>query len=80
MQQVGSLSEIYEKFPIFGDQLPEGASIDDSMFKVMESMIQSMTPAERNKPQIIDESRATRIALGSGRKRNKFSIWYSALV
>ena len=71
MQQVGSLSEIYEKFPIFGDQLPEGASIDDSMFKVMESMIQSMTPAERNKPQIIDESRAKRIALGSGRKKEQ---------
>ena len=71
MQQVGSLSEIYEKFPIFGDQLPDGASIDDSMFKVMESMIQSMTPAERNKPQIIDESRATRIALGSGRKKEQ---------
>ena len=71
MQQVGSLSEIYEKFPIFGDQLPEGASIDDSMFKVMESMIQSMTPAERNKPQMIDESRAIRIARGSGRKKEQ---------
>jgi len=71
MQQVGSLSEIYEKFPIFGDQLPEGASIDDSMFNVMESMIRSMTPAERNKPQIIDESRAIRIARGSGRKKEQ---------
>jgi len=68
LQQIGSVSEIYEKFPIFGDQVPEGAQIDDSAFVIMESMIQSMTPAERTKPDIIDDSRAKRVANGSGRK------------
>jgi signal recognition particle subunit SRP54 len=69
LKKVGSVSEIYEKFPIFGDAgLPEGAQIDDRAFVIMESMIQSMTPAERSKPDIIDKSRAERIAGGSGRK------------
>ena len=69
LQQIGSVSEIYEKFPIFGDQgPPDGVNINGNVFRIMESMIQSMTPAERNDPKIIDESRAKRIAAGSGRK------------
>ena len=55
--------------PLFGDAgLPEGVSIDDQTFVVMESMIQSMTPEERATPKIIDKSRAKRIARGAGRK------------
>lgn len=69
LQKVGSVKDIYEKFPIFGDEgPPEGVNLDDSAFKVMESMIQSMTPHERREPDIIDDSRAQRIAKGSGRK------------
>jgi signal recognition particle subunit SRP54 len=68
LKKVGSVRDIYEKFPIFGDQLPEGASLDDDTFTVMESLIQSMTREERQKPQIIDDGRAQRIARGSGRK------------
>ncbi|MEL6338409.1 MAG: signal recognition particle protein [Myxococcota bacterium] len=68
LKKVGSVSEIYEKFPIFGDQLPDGAQLDDKAFVAMESMIQSMTPTERTTPQMIDKSRASRIAKGSGRK------------
>ena len=73
LKQIGSVSEIYEKFPIFGDQVPEGAQIDDKAFVVMESMIQSMTPAERTNPDLIDQSRAKRIALGSGREPGQVS-------
>jgi len=69
LQKLGSVKELYEKFPMFGDGgLPDGAQIDENAFKVMESMIHSMTPGERNQPGIIDESRAKRIAGGSGRK------------
>lgn len=67
IKKIGSVSDIYEKFPIFGDQVPEGA-LDDKAFVAMESLIQSMTKAEREKPQLIDKSRAARIAKGSGRK------------
>jgi len=69
LQKMGSVRELYEKFPIFGDTMPEGApQIDDGAFVAMQSLIQSMTPAERNDPNVIDESRAKRIARGSGRK------------
>ncbi|MEM6730763.1 MAG: signal recognition particle protein, partial [Myxococcota bacterium] len=68
LKKIGSVSDIYEKFPIFGDQLPDGAQLDDKAFVAMESLIQSMTPVEREKPTLIDKSRANRIAKGSGRK------------
>lgn len=68
LQKVGSLTDIYEKFPIFGDGgMPEGAKIDNNAFGMIESLIQSMTPEERRTPQIINDSRAKRIARGSGR-------------
>ncbi|MEE8409722.1 MAG: signal recognition particle protein [Myxococcota bacterium] len=69
LQQIGSVSEIFEKFPIFGDAgPPEGAQVDDNAFVIMESLIQSMTPGERREPNIIDKGRAARIASGSGHK------------
>jgi signal recognition particle subunit SRP54 len=40
--------------------------IDDDAFKGIESIIYSMTPAERSKPAIINASRKKRIAKGSG--------------
>ena len=68
LKKVGSVTEIYEKFPIFGDSGPPGGQLDDKAFVVMESIIQSMTPQERNQPQLVNDSRAKRIAQGAGRK------------
>ncbi len=68
LKRVGSVKDIYEKMPLFGDSLPEGAALDDKTFVVLESLIRSMTKAERAKPQLIDKARAERIAKGSGRK------------
>ena len=55
--------------------LPGGAKVSESdlegsdkMFKRMEAIIQSMTPAERAKPALIDPRRKRRIAAGSGTK------------
>jgi len=41
--------------------------IDDDSFKHIEAMINSMTLAERQQPDIINGSRRKRIATGSGR-------------
>ena len=41
--------------------------IDDDAFKGIESLIQSMTPEERQKPEILSGPRKQRIANGSGR-------------
>jgi signal recognition particle subunit SRP54 len=42
------------------------ANIDESVVKRQEAIIQSMTPQERRRPQIIQASRKRRIAAGSG--------------
>ncbi|MGH6620484.1 MAG: signal recognition particle protein [Alphaproteobacteria bacterium] len=42
------------------------ANIDESIVKRQEAIIQSMTPGERRKPQVIQASRKRRIATGSG--------------
>ena len=40
--------------------------IDDNAFKGIGAIIQSMTPAERTKPELLNTSRRNRIAKGSG--------------
>ena len=44
----------------------KNVDIDDNAFKGIEAIIRSMTPSERQNPQIIDGSRRKRIAAGSG--------------
>jgi signal recognition particle subunit SRP54 len=44
----------------------KGAEIGDDQLKPVEAIIRSMTPLERRKPEIINGSRRTRIANGSG--------------
>jgi signal recognition particle subunit SRP54 len=64
IQKMGPLREVFAKMPMFGsfaDQVEEGELVK------VESLIHSMTPGERNRPESIDKSRANRIALGSGR-------------
>jgi signal recognition particle subunit SRP54 len=52
--------------PGMGKGLPEGMKFDDREFVRVEAMIQSMTPTERRRPEVIDGSRRRRIARGSG--------------
>ncbi len=49
-------------------QLPDNVKdqVDDKMFGQMEAIINSMTPGERQRPEIIKGSRKKRIAMGSG--------------
>ncbi|NOZ88258.1 MAG: signal recognition particle protein [Deltaproteobacteria bacterium] len=68
LKKMGSLSDLFEKLPMFPDGLPEGMAVDDTQLLKIESIIQSMTKKERLKPEIIDPSRVVRIATGSGRK------------
>ncbi len=68
IQKMGSLRDTLEKLPFFHDMVPEGAAVDEKVLGRIESMIHSMTPEERRKPEIISDSRMKRIARGSGRK------------
>jgi signal recognition particle subunit SRP54 len=62
---MGSLKDLLEKFPIFGDQTAQ-LNIDDRELTKIEAMYQSMTKQERKDPNIFNESRINRVAKGSG--------------
>ncbi len=63
IQKMGPLKEVFSKMPMFGGMADQA---DDRELVRVEAMIQSMTKAERKQPDIIDKSRAGRIARGSG--------------
>ena len=68
MQQIkkmGSLKQILGMLPGVGSKIDE-MDIDERQLVRIEAMITSMTPAEREKPSIINPSRKRRIAAGSG--------------
>jgi signal recognition particle subunit SRP54 len=65
MKKLGPLREIVAKLPMMGGLAEQ---VDDGELVKVESLIRSMTPDERKRPDIIDKSRATRIARGSGRR------------
>ena len=63
IQKMGPLREVFSKMPMFGSMADQ---VDEGELKRVEALIQSMTPDERKRPDIINKSRATRIAKGSG--------------
>ena len=68
MQQIkkmGSLKQILGMLPGIGSKIEE-MDVDERQLVRIEAMITSMTPAEREKPSIINPSRKRRIAAGSG--------------
>ncbi|MBW2282063.1 MAG: signal recognition particle protein [Deltaproteobacteria bacterium] len=66
LQKMGPLKDLVDKLPGVSDMMPEGASVDGGELKKIEAMILSMTPGERERPEIINESRTRRISQGSG--------------
>ena len=66
----GGLMGLLEFVPGMGRAMKEarqaGQDIDEAQFKRIEAIIQSMTPDERRRPEIIGGSRKKRIARGSG--------------
>ena len=65
VKKMGSMSSIMGMIPGM-PKAAKGAEIDDDMLKVTEAIIRSMTKEERRQPEIINGSRRTRIAKGSG--------------
>ena len=62
---MGNLKDLASMIPGVGKALKE-VDIDDDAFKSIEAMIQSMTPQEREHPELLNTSRRNRIAKGSG--------------
>jgi signal recognition particle subunit SRP54 len=65
IKKMGNLKDLASMIPGVGKAL-KNIDIDDDAFKGVEAIIFSMTPAERNDPQLINGSRRKRIADGSG--------------
>ena len=65
VKKMGPLSGIMGMLPGVPKELRDGA-IGDDQVKVVEAIIRSMTPEERRHPDIINGSRRSRIAKGSG--------------
>lgn len=67
MKNMGGVANIMDKMPGMG-ALPTGGAgmVDDSQFRRMEAIINSMTMRERAHPDILNGSRKRRITQGSG--------------
>jgi signal recognition particle subunit SRP54 len=71
MQQVrklGSMSKIMGMLPGMGQFRDQLENFDEREIDRIQAIIQSMTPAERANPKMIDGSRRARIARGAGRQ------------
>jgi len=68
MRQMGSVSHLLEKLPAQLTQNTQSINTAqaDKQIKLMEGIINSMTPLERQKPELIKASRKRRIANGAG--------------
>lgn len=65
IKKMGNLKDLASMLPGVGKAIKD-VDIDDNAFKSIEAIIYSMTPYEREHPEIINGSRRQRIANGSG--------------
>lgn len=66
IKKMGNIKDLMGMIPGMGKAM-KGLDIDDDSFRPIEAIIRSMTPLERENPDVIDGSRRKRIAVGSGR-------------
>jgi signal recognition particle subunit SRP54 len=66
VKKMGNIKDLMGMIPGMGKAM-KGLDIDDDSFKPIEAIIRSMTPYERQNPDVLDGSRRKRIANGSGR-------------
>jgi signal recognition particle subunit SRP54 len=65
IKKMGSMKDLVGMIPGM-NKAAKNAEIDDNAFKPVEAIIRSMTPKEKNNPDVINPSRKQRIAAGSG--------------
>ena len=65
IKKMGSMKELMGMIPGM-DKALKGVEVSDDAFKPIEAMINSMTPAERANPSLLNGSRKNRIAKGAG--------------
>jgi len=65
IKKMGNIKDLMGMIPGMGKAL-KGLDVDDDSFKPIEAIIRSMTPQERQNPDILNGNRRKRIAKGSG--------------
>ncbi len=65
VRKMGSIKDTLKMIPGLGKKVDD-IDIDERKFDRLRALVESMTPAEREKPDIINPSRKRRIAAGSG--------------
>ncbi|CCH51511.1 signal recognition particle protein [Fibrisoma limi BUZ 3] len=65
IKKMGNVKDLLGMIPGMGKMIKD-LDIDNDSFKPIEAIISSMTPKERERPELIDGSRKKRIAAGSG--------------
>ena len=66
IKKMGNLKDLMGMIPGVGKMVKD-IDISDDAFKHIEAIIHSMTPLERESPELINGTRRKRIAMGSGR-------------
>ena len=66
MRKMGGIAGLMDKLPAELARAAQGASVDERRIGRIEGIIDSMTPQERAKPEILKASRKRRIAAGAG--------------
>jgi signal recognition particle subunit SRP54 len=71
MQKLGPIEGILKMLPGVNSKMLKNANLDPKRMKHVEAIVLSMTPEERKDPTLINGSRRSRIAKGSGRPTNE---------
>jgi signal recognition particle subunit SRP54 len=66
MRKMGGLAAMLDKLPAELSRAAQGTAVDERKIARGEGIINSMTPAERARPEILKASRKRRIATGAG--------------
>jgi signal recognition particle subunit SRP54 len=72
IKKMGNLKDLMGMIPGMGKAIKD-VDVSDDSFKGIEAIINSMTPYERANPDVINQSRRTRIAKGSGKDLTEVS-------
>jgi signal recognition particle subunit SRP54 len=66
IKKMGNVKDLMSMIPGVGNKIKD-LEVDENVFKNIECIIQSMTPQERQDPDLINNSRKARIVKGSGK-------------
>jgi signal recognition particle subunit SRP54 len=75
IKKMGNLKDLMGMIPGIGKAMKD-IDISDDAFKGVESIIKSMTPEERQNPDLIDMNRKKRISKGCGRDMTEINQFF----